>query len=186
MKITKKIFWLSFIFAAFLFVILIDIIPSFADHILLRTDTIAYRHIGGGLCLDSGLGDVTANYFATRYITIPDRSSDSFRITSSDYPRPPFCDTETEISLDPSAPSSVQAGDTIKLYTTDPNASHDTTPPVQSNITAGSITQTSATITWTTNESATHTIKYGTTSGSYDSYPNTKAAGTGTSASGAP
>lgn len=70
----------------------------------------------------------------------------------------------------------------ITLYNSDPA---DTTPPTISNLTAGSITQTGATITWTTNESATHTIKYGTTSGSYDSYPNTKSAGSGTSASGA-
>ncbi|MFY9484868.1 MAG: hypothetical protein WAP74_04645 [Patescibacteria group bacterium] len=64
----------------------------------------------------------------------------------------------------------------------------DTTPPTITNLTAGSITETGATITWTTAgepASTTHTVKYGTTSGSYDSYPNTKSAGSGTSASGA-
>ncbi|MCA9324689.1 fibronectin type III domain-containing protein [Candidatus Saccharibacteria bacterium] len=40
----------------------------------------------------------------------------------------------------------------------------DTTPPVISSISSGSITQTSATITWTTDEAADSQIKYGTTS----------------------
>lgn len=40
----------------------------------------------------------------------------------------------------------------------------DTTPPSISAVTAGSITQTGATITWTTNEAADSQVKYGTTS----------------------
>lgn len=40
----------------------------------------------------------------------------------------------------------------------------DTTPPVLSNIAAGGISQTAATITWTTDESATSGVKYGLTS----------------------
>lgn len=39
----------------------------------------------------------------------------------------------------------------------------DTTPPTVSAVTAGSITQTSATITWTTNEAADSQVRYGTT-----------------------
>ncbi|TRZ52542.1 hypothetical protein D4S03_03265 [bacterium] len=41
----------------------------------------------------------------------------------------------------------------------------DVTPPVISNIQTGSITQTSATITWTTDENSSSQVEYGTTSG---------------------
>ncbi|NWG13124.1 MAG: fibronectin type III domain-containing protein [Acidobacteria bacterium] len=43
------------------------------------------------------------------------------------------------------------------------NAPADTTPPTISNVSAGSITQTSAAITWTTNEAADSQVEYGTT-----------------------
>ncbi|MCP5053462.1 MAG: hypothetical protein GY940_40225, partial [bacterium] len=48
----------------------------------------------------------------------------------------------------------------------------DTTPPVISNVSSGSITDTSATITWTTDESATSDVDYGTTT-SYGSSAST-------------
>ncbi|MBN2053005.1 fibronectin type III domain-containing protein [Candidatus Woesearchaeota archaeon] len=46
-------------------------------------------------------------------------------------------------------------------------SSGDTTPPIISNVQNTSITDTSATITWTTDEIATSVVKYGTVSGVY-------------------
>ncbi len=160
---------------------------SYSSHSLVRTDTVEVPTLSK-VCLDSAIGNVTADYSVGRYVTFPDRSSASFNIQSSEYPGDAICSVNTELIFTTDPPSNLQVGDTIKLWTSDPNANHDTTPPTITNLTAGSITQTGATITWTTAgepASTTHTIKYGTTSGSYDSYPNTKSAGSGTSASGA-
>ncbi len=49
--------------------------------------------------------------------------------------------------------------------------SGDTTPPVISNVAAGSITATSATITWTTNEPADSQVMYRTAQGAFQSTP---------------
>lgn len=48
-------------------------------------------------------------------------------------------------------------------YTFTTSSTTDTTPPVISGVTAGSITASSATITWTTNEAASGVVDYGTT-----------------------
>lgn len=60
------------------------------------------------------------------------------------------------------------------------NASHftvfaplaDVSPPVISSVASGSVTSSSATITWTTDEASQSLVKYGTTSGSYTSSTN--------------
>lgn len=139
-------------------------------------------------------GNQTAHYLANRYVTFPGSSTSSYQIISNSYfeAEPPFLNcnqlnNQTYIEV-PEEVYNLTNLTTVCLWSTNPSPTVDcvdTTPPVISNLTAGSITQTGATITWTTNETATHTIKYGTTSGSYDSYPNTKTAGSGTSASGA-
>lgn len=59
----------------------------------------------------------------------------------------------------------------ITLYNYDPD---DTTPPTISNIAASSITTTTATITWTTNEAATSKVDYGLTT----SYGSTSSSST--------
>lgn len=183
MKRFKKLILVTIVSLLAFTIVLFDWKFSYSSHSLVRTDTIVYE-ANFTICLSADHGNVSADYSAGRYVTFPDRSSNSFRIDSSEYPGGALCSTATEVIVTTELPGTLPTGSTIKLWTSDPNANHDTTPPTISNLTASSITQTGATITWTTNESATHTIKYGTTSGSYDSYANTKAAGSGTSASG--
>ncbi|MBI3261023.1 hypothetical protein HYZ64_01480 [Candidatus Berkelbacteria bacterium] len=139
-------------------------------------------------------GDRTAHYINGRYVTFPETEPNrSFLVDSSHFEaNPPFLGCNNLNNQTYVLPSELPAGNPtiVCLYSSNPLPTYDcrdTTPPTQSNITASSITQTGATITWTTNESATNTIKYGPVSGSYESYPttNTKSAGTGTSASGA-
>jgi len=165
-------------FIAFLF----GVIAFASDHLREDTTTLSgvYDHF---IICDQ---DLTAHYITNRYVTFSfNNHSTSYIITSSAYEQlsEPDCLGGTVVRTTPTVAPAQTGNLTVRLWQNNPI---DTTPPTQSNITAGSITQTAATITWTTNESATHTIKYGTTSGSYDSYPNTKAAGSGTSASGAP
>jgi len=155
----------------------------------IRSDTITGAFgLNVELCVG---GDQTAHYINGRYITVPETEPNrSFFVDSSLFlADPPLIgcnqlNNQTYIRL-----VELPSGDNVIvcLWSSNPLPTYDcrdTTPPVISNLTAGSITQTSATITWTVNESSTNTIKYGTTSGSYDSYPNTKSAGSGTSASG--
>jgi hypothetical protein len=52
-----------------------------------------------------------------------------------------------------------------------PFSTPDTTPPVISNVTAGNITSSGVTITWTTDESATSQVEYGTTTAYGSSTP---------------
>ena len=155
----------------------------------IRSDTVTgFFGLNDQVCVG---GDQTAHYIYGRYVTFPETDTRSFSVGGSSFsPDPPLLGCNnlnnqtyiTIIELPFGNPTIICLWASNPLPTYD---CRDTTPPVQSNITAGSITQTSATITWTTDESATHTIKYGTTSGSYDTYSNTKSAGSGTSASGA-
>jgi hypothetical protein len=63
-------------------------------------------------------------------------------------------------SADASANTATGTDNTFTTTTTPPT---DTTPPVISAVTAGSISQNSAVVTWTTNESATSQVEYGLT-----------------------
>ena len=54
------------------------------------------------------------------------------------------------------------AASSDQTFTTSPAT--DTTPPIISGVTSGTVTATSAEITWTTNEAATSLVQYGTTS----------------------
>ncbi len=52
------------------------------------------------------------------------------------------------------------------------NSSPDSTPPIISNIQVASVTDTTAVITWTTNEASDSQVQYGTSSGNYPSNAN--------------
>ncbi|MFY9484611.1 MAG: hypothetical protein WAP74_03250 [Patescibacteria group bacterium] len=170
-----------FVLAVFLFTTF-----AFAEEYL-REDRVCDNSVSPDLFLVGAATDLTADYKPNRFVTFSHNNhSTSYKIGSSTYEVADQSDclgasTYVRPVSGVSFPTIIQAVQ-VRLWENNPI---DTTPPTITNLTAGSITQTGATITWTTNESATHTIKYGTTSGSYDSYPNTKSAGTGASASGA-
>lgn len=69
--------------------------------------------------------------------------------------------TLTAVARDAAGNSTTSGGVAVTVN----NAAADTTPPTISNIGASGVTQTAATITWTTNEASTSQINYGTTTG---------------------
>lgn len=179
--IEKKILFLLLMFVVSFSVSLGFIRVVLADQLIRENDGSNPNDVLDEICVNDSagnFGNFTADYVAPRYIVF---TPGGFQrtVVSSSYG---FC---SGLGVNTTIVKLSDPTNDIITYQLDLWAPGDTTPPTISNLTAGSITQTGATITWTTNETATHTIKYGTTSGSYDSYPNTKSAGSGTSASGA-
>jgi len=111
--------------------------------------------------------DLTAHYSAGRYVTFSHNShATSYRIGSSsfNFASSPFCEGLQATRVEPASgvqfPSLSGPTTNVRLWQNDPI---DTTPPTISNIQATNITQTGATITWTTNENADSKVDYGTT-----------------------
>jgi len=119
----------------------------------LRQDTIRSGTGPNEICID---GNQTSSYRAGYAVELQQLLDQYFDVISSSYDTSLFCPNQTLIEINIAA-GFMEIDDWVRVY------SNDTTPPTISNISAGSITQTSATITWTTNENADSKVDYGTT-----------------------